>query len=131
MYYKKIKPNLGLAWLLLCFAFLLHVIDEAVHDFLLFYNPAVGNIKENLPFLPLPTFTFENWLTMLIIVILILFFLTPLAYKSRLWIIKLANIYGIVMLLNGIIHIVGSIYRKIQMPGFPKSMTTSWTSTKA
>ena len=49
----------GLAWVLLTLALAAHVVDEAVNDFLSFYNPAVQAIRQVAPFLPLPTFTFE------------------------------------------------------------------------
>jgi len=128
MYFKKIKPNLGLAWLLLCIAFLLHVIDEATNDFLLIYNDTVTRLNENLSILTLPTFTFENWLTLLVIVILLLFSLSIFANRNKKWMIKLSYIYGIVMLLNGIGHIIGSIYLKIWMPGVYSSPILLFTS---
>jgi hypothetical protein len=70
---KAQGPNhLGIAWVLLCMAFAAHVVDEALTDFLSVYNPAVGAIRQKLPFLPLPTFTFGIWLTGLIIAVIIL-----------------------------------------------------------
>ena len=44
-----------------------HVADEALTDFLSVYNPAVEALRERLPWFPLPTFTFEGWLTGLIV----------------------------------------------------------------
>jgi hypothetical protein len=78
----NLKPNLGIAWLFLSCAFVLHVVDEAINDFLQVYNPLVTNFKENFSFLPLPTFSFETWITGLIMAILILFALTPFAFKD-------------------------------------------------
>jgi len=44
----------------LCVAFGLHVVDEALTDFLSVYNPIVRAVRARLPFLPLPTFTFRG-----------------------------------------------------------------------
>jgi len=55
------------AWLLLCGAVALHVFDEAVNDFLTFYNPFV----ESISWLPMPVFSFGVWITGLIVAILI------------------------------------------------------------
>ena len=52
----------GRAWIFLTIALALHVLDEAVHDFLSIYNPAARALRDRLPFLPLPTFSFGVWL---------------------------------------------------------------------
>jgi hypothetical protein len=57
----------GTTWVALSLALALHVWDEAAHDFLAVYNPTVLSIRERLPFLPLPTFTFGEWLFGLIV----------------------------------------------------------------
>jgi hypothetical protein len=114
----KLKPpSLGTAWIFLCIAFALHVIDEATSDFLSVYNPTVQSIREKLPFLPLPCFTFGLWLGCLIAILIILAALTPLAFKNNHWIRKLAVFLGIVMIFNGIGHTVGSLYFGRMMPG--------------
>jgi hypothetical protein len=113
----NLKPNLGIAWFFLSCAFVLHVVDEAVNDFLQVYNPTVINIKENFTLLPLPTFTFGTWIAGLIMAILILFALSPLAFKNINWVKKFSYFYGIVMLLNGIGHILGSFALGDFMPG--------------
>ena len=48
----------GWAWVGLSLALALHVTDEALNDFLSFYNPMVRRIREEVPLLPLPTFEF-------------------------------------------------------------------------
>jgi hypothetical protein len=124
-----IKPNLGLAWISLSCAFTLHVIDEAVNDFLQVYNPIVMSIKENFAILPIPTFTFATWLTGLILAILFLFTLSPFAFKNTTWIIKFSYFYGIVMLLNGVVHILGSFALGDFMPGVYSAPLLIITST--
>ena len=110
-------PNLGFAWLFLTISLAIHVVDEAVNDFLQVYNPAVMNIRNYLPFLPIPTFTFETWLFGLILAILTFFALLPFAFRNAGWIIKFAYFYGIVMLINGISHLTVSIIGGFLMPG--------------
>jgi hypothetical protein len=57
----------GIAWLLFAIGLGFHVADEATHNFLSTYNPSVRAIRARFPFLPLPTFTFAVWLTLLIV----------------------------------------------------------------
>src|SRR5256886_14787310 len=69
----------GVAWLALGAALAIHVVDEALTDFLSVYNPAVRAIRARFPFLPLPTFTFPVWLGGLVAVTAFLFPLAPAA----------------------------------------------------
>ena len=109
--------RLGPAWLALCIALGVHVADEALTDFLSVYNPAVRAIRARFPFLPLPTFTFPIWLGGLIAVDLLLLALTPAAFRAAPGMRPAADLFGIVMAGNGLLHIVGSIYMKKRMPG--------------
>ena len=107
----------GVAWVALCLALAVHVTDEALTDFLSVYNPAVQAIRRTLPFLPLPTFTFEVWLTGLIVAIMLLLLLSPLAFRGVWWMAPLSYFYGVMMLGNGLLHIAGSFYLGRLMPG--------------
>jgi hypothetical protein len=107
----------GWAWIALCLALAVHVFDEAMTDFLSVYNPAAQAIRERLPFLPLPIFTFETWLTGLITAITILALLSPLAFRRAVWMRRLSYPFAILMLLNGLGHIAGSLYLGRLMPG--------------
>src|SRR5262245_63256846 len=107
----------GLAWVALCLALAVHVFDEAMTDFLSVYNPAVQAIRERLPFLPLPVFTLENWLTGLITAITILLLLSPFAFRRAGWMRAISYPFAILMLLNGLGHIAGSFYLGRMMPG--------------
>jgi membrane-bound ClpP family serine protease len=109
--------HLGWAWVALCLALALHVTDEALTDFLSVYNPTVMTIRQRLPFLPLPTFTFNVWLTGLILAIILLLALSPFAFRGARWIGAAAYIFGIIMLANGLQHMVGSILMGKLMPG--------------
>jgi hypothetical protein len=107
---KIIHDRLSTSWLFLVSCLLLHVIDEAVNNFLDLYNPIVLKIKASIPFLPLPTFTFKIWIVGLSFLIIILFFLTTLVYNRNKLIISLIKIFSILMIFNGLGHIFGSIY---------------------
>jgi hypothetical protein len=94
-----------------------HVTDEALTDFLSVYNPAVRAVRERLPWLPLPTFTFEIWLAGLILAIAVLTSLAPLAFRGRRLAAWLAYPYAAIMFANGLGHIGGSIYLGRWLPG--------------
>src|ERR1700732_2256503 len=84
---QNTPPNrgFGIAWLLFAIGLGFHVADEAMHNFLSTYNPSVRAIRARFPFLPLPTFTFVVWLTLLIVGILLLLYLSPLAFRGSVW----------------------------------------------
>jgi hypothetical protein len=107
----------GYAWLALCATLALHVTDEALTDFLSVYNPAVRALRERLPWLPLPTFTFEIWLAGLILAIAVLTSLAPLAFRGRRLAVWLAWPYAVIMFANGLGHLGGSVYLGRLMPG--------------
>ena len=107
----------GLAWLALCAALAIHVADEALTDFLSAYNPAVRAIRARFPFLPLPTFTFPVWLGGLITVTILLFALSPAAFRGEPVMRPAAYAFGVVMAGNGLLHLVGSVYMRKAMPG--------------
>jgi hypothetical protein len=111
------RRSLGRAWLGLCFALAIHVADEALTDFLSVYNPTVIAIRQRVPWLPLPTFTFGVWLTGLIGAIVFLLVLSRFAFRGARWITWLSYPFGILMLLNGLNHIAGSFYFGRLMPG--------------
>lgn len=114
---QQIARRFGYAWIFLAAALALHVTDEAMTDFLSVYNPAVRAIRERLPFLPIPTFTFGVWLTGLCIGILLLFCLSPLAFRGNRFLIWIAFPLSIIMFGNGLLHIAGSFYLGRLMPG--------------
>src|SRR6516162_9182906 len=107
----------GLAWVLLCVALALHVLDEALMDFLSVYNPAVLAIRKRFPFLPLPVFTFRVWLTGLCLLNILVFSLSPLAFRGDRLAIVLAYPFSVIMIGNGLGHLGSSVYRRRLMPG--------------
>ncbi len=111
------KRQFGIAWILLALALALHVADEALNDFLSFWNPLVKTVREQAPLVPLPTFTFEGWLTGLILGVALLLALSPLAFRGQRWMVPFAYFLGIIMVGNGLLHTVGSLYYGRLLPG--------------
>ena len=109
--------HLGNAWVALTVSLAIHVADEAAHDFLAVYNPAVRAIREQLPYAPFPIFTFPVWIGGLIAAVTILLALSPLAYRQAKGIRRFSWFYGIAMLLNGLGHFAGSLYLGEPMAG--------------
>jgi hypothetical protein len=108
---------LGWAWLALTLALAAHVADEAANDFLSFYNPTVEAFRERHPALALPTFTFSAWLARLCVALAALLALSVPAFRGSRWIAYLAWPYGILMLGNGALHLVGSLWIERPLPG--------------
>jgi hypothetical protein len=115
----KLDPENRLAWswVGLCLTLAIHVIDEALTGFLEFYNPTVSAIREQVPFLPTPTFQFEVWIAGLALGILILLGCSVFAFRRAGWMIPVAFILSSLMLLNGALHICGSLISGQLVPG--------------
>jgi hypothetical protein len=101
----------------MCLAVGLHVVDEAAHDFLAVYNPSVLRIREKLPFLPLPTFTFEAWVAGLATAIVVDTALSPFVFQRRPWMRGVVMVLSTLMILNALVHLVGSVRLADVMPG--------------
>jgi hypothetical protein len=117
---KEVTMNrrFGIAWVTFALALAVHVTDEATHDFLSTYNPSVRAIRARLPFLPLPTFSFRVWLTLLIAGILLLLCLSFFAFRGDAWLRTVSRPLGILVgVLNATLHIASSVYFHRWMPG--------------
>jgi hypothetical protein len=102
-------PGFGSAWLALCVAFALHILDEASTGFLAVYNPTVTILRERWRWFPMPAFGFREWLTLLIVACGLLFCLTPVAARGMRGLRPLAWGYAVIMFLNGLGHTLFSI----------------------
>ncbi|HYL61554.1 MAG TPA: HXXEE domain-containing protein [Candidatus Methylomirabilis sp.] len=112
------EHSFGIAWVLFALALALHVADEARHDFLSTYNPSVRAIRARLPFLPVPTFTFRVWLSLLIAGIVLLLCLSPLAFGGNHVLRLVARVLAIVVgILNAAGHLASSAYLRRWLPG--------------
>jgi hypothetical protein len=108
----------GFAWLGFAVALGIHVADEATHDLLAFYNPSVRAIRAYIPFVSLPTFTFQVWLTGLVLGIALLLCVSPLAFRGAGWMrvaaVPLALVVGV---FNASLHMLSSGFYHRWMPG--------------
>ena len=111
------ETQFGRAWLALTISLALHVADEALTDFLSVYNPIVRAARERLGWFPMPEFTFGTWLGGLCLLVIVLLLLTPLAFGGSRPLRVLASLYGVIMFLNGIGHLAGSMYLGQWAPG--------------
>ena len=108
----------AVAWVILVSALALHVLDEALTDFLPFYHQVIHDVKESIGFFPMPTFTFGTWLGGLIVLVIMLYALTPLVLRGRRLIRILCVAFGILMIANACLHSGMSIYLGRLVPGF-------------
>jgi hypothetical protein len=107
----------GWAWIALAIALAVHVTDEALNDFLSVYNPAVRMIRERVPWLPLPTFEFDEWIAGLAFAVIALLALSALVFAGVRAMRIASYVLGGLMALNGLQHIGWSIYMGRAMPG--------------
>ncbi len=107
----------GMSWLGLTIALAIHVADEALTDFLPFYNSFVFELRASSKFVPFPTFEFATWLGGLIFGIFILFILSYLAFKGKKWLFYVAVPFSILMILNSLGHVLASFYLGEAAPG--------------
>lgn len=105
------------AWIALTAVVALHVADEALTDFLGFYNPVVLSLRGALGWFPAPTFRFGIWLAGLVVLVLVLFALTPVVERGKATSHTLSLVLGAIMFLNGVGHLGGSLYYSRWLPG--------------
>lgn len=121
--------RLGVAWIALCLALAIHVLDEALTGFLSVYNPTVLALRERLGFLPMPTFGFREWLAGLTVAVITLLALSPAAFRGAGWIRPVFHALAILMVVNALGHIAGTVAGRTvasvrfarPMPGFYSS----------
>ena len=127
---KYFQNRNALAWVLLVGAGTLHVADEAAHNFLAFYNPLVRNLRESLGFWPMPTFPFWLWIGGLILMLTISLLLTPVVGRGGRIIRRVVIAMGVIMTVNALGHMLGSVYFGQLLPGFYSSplllLTSVW-----
>lgn len=118
-----------MAWVAVCAALILHVVDEAATNFLSVYNPTVIALRERFSWFPMPVFQFEGWLTGLILANIALLSLSPFAFRGSGWMRPLAYLFAILMILNGLGHTLGTIFgRTVASVRFPRPMPGFYSS---
>jgi hypothetical protein len=121
--------KLLISWLLLCTAVVIHVIDEATHNFLAIYNPSVMALRERVPWLPLPVFTFKQWITALAVAILGGLSLSPFFLRGARWTRPVAYVVSVLMIANGLNHFAGTILgRTVESVHFSRPMPVFYSS---
>ena len=126
---RSAESELLISWLLLCAAISVHVFDEATHHFLDVYNPTVQVLRTTAPWLPVPVFTFAVWITGLAVGIAVLLVLSPRLSRGSRWVRHLAYAVGLLMVLNGFQHIVGTILgHTVAAVRFPRPMPGFYSS---
>jgi hypothetical protein len=126
---EECGERLGWAWVALCGAFGLHIVDEASTGFLSVYNPTAMELRRLFPFIPAPTFEFREWLVGLVAADAILFGLSPLAFQNNRFVMYLACPFVGIMFANGVGHIAGTIAgRTVKSVRFARPMPGFWSS---
>ncbi len=105
------------AWLFMVVSVALHVFDEAMTGFLPFYNRSVIALRERFAFFPAPRFSFELWLGGLIAAIVLGFGLTAPVARGGKAIRWIAAILSVIMIINALGHLSGSLYYRRVIPG--------------
>jgi hypothetical protein len=111
------RARFGTAWVTLTLVLALHVLDEALTDFLSVYNPMVRQARAWLGWFPMPEFTFGVWLSGLCLLVAVLLMLSPSAFRARRAVRLASYPYALIMFLNGIAHLAGSVYLGRRAPG--------------
>jgi hypothetical protein len=107
----------GMAWLMFAISLGCHVMDEAAHDFLSIYNPNAKMLQSRFS-LPVPTFTFREWIVGLSVAVLVLLVLTRWASRDTHWLHKVAIPLGLMVgIFNGLMHVISSVWFHRMMPG--------------
>jgi hypothetical protein len=114
---QRSARRFGDAWVSLTIVLGLHVIDEALTDFLSVYNPIVRDARARLGWFPMPEFTFGVWLAGLCVLVMALLAVSPFAYRRSRALLLAAYPYAGIMFLNGVGHLVGSAYLGRWAPG--------------
>jgi hypothetical protein len=104
-------------WLLLVAALAVHVLDESVTGFLDFYNPLVRQIRGQISWFPMPTFSFVIWLIGLLALVVVLTLLAPAVRRGAPGTSLASWILAAIMFLNGLGHLGGSVYFQRWLPG--------------
>jgi hypothetical protein len=103
------QRGFGIAWLSLCVAFALHVWDEAAHNFLDYYNPTVLTLYGHFSWFPRMDMEFREWLTGLLVAVLLCLLPAPFAFRNARWLRPLAYFFAVIQTVNGVGHVLAQI----------------------
>ncbi len=123
------RTSFRLAWILLCLALAVHVLDEALTGFLSIYNPTVLALRAKTSWFPMPTFTFREWLAGLITACIALLVLSAWADRRYRAMTIAAYLFAGIALLNAGAHTLGTIFgRTISGLTFARPMPGLYSS---
>jgi hypothetical protein len=105
------------AWILLISLIGIHVFEETITGFLPFYNQQVENLREQLGVFPIPTFSSGVWLGGLIGVVILCYCATPFVARGGKVIRRVTLALAVLMILNALGHLIGSVYLGKVLPG--------------
>ena len=91
-------------WPFMVIAVGIHVIDEALTDFLGFYNPLVSDLRTRFRFFPMPTFTFPVWIAGLTLAVSIGLALTSVVRRGGRVIRVVCGVLALLMIANACGH---------------------------
>lgn len=114
---SRLRRQHWLAWMALCAALAVHITDEALTRFLDLYNPTVLELREKYPLIPLPTFTFEIWLSLLVFAVVSLTATSYFVWKGRWATRPISHVFAVFMLTNGLLHLAVSLYMRAFVSG--------------
>lgn len=121
--------RLGSAWLALCAALALHVTDEALTGFLAVYNPTVLELRSRYLWFPMPVFEFRDWLTGLILLVVILFALSPLFFRNVRWVRPVGYFFAVLNVINALGHTTATIFgQTVASVSFSRPAPGFWSS---
>ncbi|MDX9857296.1 MAG: hypothetical protein RBT76_05865 [candidate division Zixibacteria bacterium] len=107
----------AVAWLVLLTAISLHVIDEALTNFLSEFNALVPLARSLTGVAAIPHLSGEIWLGGVLILLVAGLALTPIVHRGHLPIRVVATALGVLMILNACVHIAWSVASGSLMPG--------------
>jgi hypothetical protein len=118
-----------MAWISLCIAVALHVVDEALTGFLAIYNPTVLALRQSLGWWPMPTFDYEAWRNGLIFGISVLFLLSPLMFANVRGMRPFAYVFAVLMIANALGHTLATVFgRTVASVHFSRPAPGFWSS---
>jgi hypothetical protein len=103
------RGNFGFAWLLLGLSSAANILDDALNDFLGYYNATVLTLYGHFSWFPRIDLNFREWLIGVIAADAVLLLLTPFTFRNSRFVRLIAYIFSIIMLLIGAGSILASM----------------------
>ena len=121
--------NLGIPWLLLCLSMTANILDDALNDFLGYYNATVLTLYGHFSWFPRMDLSFREWLVGVIVADAALLLLTPFAFSNSRFLRPIAYIFSTIMLLIGsgsiLVSMLGQTVPSVHFTGGAPGVYTS------